>query len=210
MVDANDGIVATAGIIEGFVGAGATGNSILVAALSAMIAGGIAVGGAKYSELAVGRDARVALIEAERRQLELSPDEEFLELVDLYRAKGLSLPLAHEVATELTERDALAAHADAEYGVSLADAGPSALRAAAASALAFALGAAIPLLAVMLTPDAWRVPVTFVAVIVSLTITSWVVAIAGRTHVIRTIVRTVVIGTAAMAITLFVGHLFHP
>ncbi|HEY7858585.1 MAG TPA: VIT1/CCC1 transporter family protein [Candidatus Nanopelagicales bacterium] len=210
VVDANDGIIATAGIVEGFVGAGATGTAVLIAAFSAMIAGGISVGGAKYSEAAAERDARMALIEAERRQLELSPAEEFAELVTLYEAKGLSASLAHEVAAELTERDALAAHVDAEYGLSMTDGRSPALLASVVAGFSFAAGAAIPLITVIVAPDAWRIPVTFIAIIVSLIITSLIVAVAGRLAVIRTILRTVAIGTSAMLLTLFVGSLFRP
>ena len=175
-----------------------------------MIAGGISVGGAKYSEAATERDARMALIEGERRRLELSPAEEFAELVTLYEAKGLSAPLAHEVASELTERDALAAHVDAEYGLSMIDGRSPALLASVVAGLSFAAGAAIPLITVIVAPDAWRVPVTFIAIIVSLTITSLIVAVAGRLTVFRTILRTVAIGTTAMLLTLFLGSLFRP
>jgi VIT1/CCC1 family predicted Fe2+/Mn2+ transporter len=210
VVDANDGIIATAGIVEGLAAAGATGSAVLIAIFSAMIAGGIAVGGAKYSEAASERDAQMALIEYERRQLELSPEQELAELVRLYEAKGLSPALAREVAGELTERDALAAHVDAEYGLSLTTGPDRPLLAAALAGFSFAAGAAVPLLTVFVAPDAWRIPVTFTAVVLSLTITSFVVARAGHTEVLRTIVRTVTIGVLAMGITLLAGHLFHP
>ena len=119
VVDANDGIIATAGIVEGFAGAGATRSTILIAAFSAMVAGGIALAGAKYAEEAAERDAQLALIEEERQQLARAPEEETAELVALYEAKGLSPQLAREVATELTAGDPLAAHIDAEHGLSL-------------------------------------------------------------------------------------------
>lgn len=210
VVHANDGIVATAGIIEGFAGAGFGGSTIVVAAFTAMLAGGVAVGGAQYTENAAERDARAALLEEERVRLELTPDEELAELVDIYRAKGLSADLAHAVATELTEQDALAAHADAEYGLPLRASRGFALLGAVIAGLAFAGGAAVPLLTVLIAPDSWRVPVTFVAVIVSLSVTSLIVAVTGRMRVLRTIVRTVAIGTVAMLVTLLAGHLFHP
>lgn len=210
VVHANDGIVATAGIVEGFYGAGASGAAIVIAAFSAMIAGGISVGGATYSEHAAERDAQSALIEAERRRLELAPDEEFAELVGIYQKKGLSDWLAREVAHELTARDALAAHADAEYGLSVTEGRPSPLGVAVLAGLAFAAGAAVPLMTVIIAPNSWRIPVTFIAVIVSLTITSLIVAAAGGLHVFRTIMRTVAIGVTAMVATLLAGHLFHP
>ena len=97
-VDANDGIIATAGIVEGFSGAGATLVTLIIAAVSAMIAGTIALAGAKYAEAAGDRDAELAVMEEERRQLALSPQEEFAELVEHYRGRGLSAELAEQVA----------------------------------------------------------------------------------------------------------------
>jgi VIT1/CCC1 family predicted Fe2+/Mn2+ transporter len=118
--------------------------------------------------------------------------------------------LAHEVATELTERDALAAHVDAEYGLSMIDGRSSAVLASVVAGASFAAGAAIPLITVIVAPDAWRIPVTFIAIIVSLIITSLIVAVAGRLAVFRTILRTVAIGTTAMLLTLLLGSLFRP
>src|SRR6478735_4259366 len=117
-VDANDGIIATAGIVEGFSGAGADLVTLIIAALSAMIAGTIALAGAKYAEAAGDRDAELALMEEERRQLALSPEEEFAELAEHYRRRGLSDELAAEVARALTAGDALGAHLLAEHGLS--------------------------------------------------------------------------------------------
>ena len=119
-VDANDGIIATAGIVEGFVGAGARGSTIVIAAFAAMVSGGIALGGAKYSEEAAERDAERALVEEERRQLAMLPDEELAELAEHYRRRGLSPELAAQVAEELSAHDALAAHVVAEHGIDLA------------------------------------------------------------------------------------------
>ena len=208
VVDANDGIIATAGIVEGFAGAGASGSTLVIAALSAMVAGGISLGAAKYAEEAAELDARLVIIEEERRQIELSPAEEMAELAALYEAKGLSPRLAGEVARELSARDALAAHADAEHGVKLESGGPTPLAEAASAGLAFAAGAVVPLLAIWLSPDAWRATVTFVAVLVSLVLTSLVLAAAGGTRVLRTLTRSVVVGSVAMLLTLVAGSLY--
>jgi vacuolar iron transporter family protein len=208
VVDANDGIIATAGIVEGFFGAGATETTVVIGAFAATIAGALAIGGAQYSEMAVERDSFQAVIDEERRQLELSPEEEFDELVDLYKGKGLSTRLAREVAGELTAHDALAAQLDAEHGIAVADFGlPPALLGIGAG-IAYAFGAAIPLLLVIVTPDEWRTQVTFVAVVLSLTLTSTVVARVGKTSPMRTIARTVLIGMLAMGATWLGGTLF--
>jgi hypothetical protein len=117
VVDANDGIIAVAGIGEGFVGAGASATAALLAVVAATVAGSIAVGGAKYNEAANERDAEKALIDEEARQLALSPDEELAELTALYVDKGLSPDLAAQVAVQLSRHNPLAAHADAEHGI---------------------------------------------------------------------------------------------
>ena len=119
IVEANDGIVATAGVVEGFAGAGATGPSLLIAALSTMLAGGIALAGARYAEEAAEREARLAVIEEERRQLATSPGQELAELAAFYQAKGLSADLARDVASELSAANALAAHVEVEHGLSM-------------------------------------------------------------------------------------------
>jgi vacuolar iron transporter family protein len=209
-VDANDGIIATAGIVEGFVGAGARGSTIVIAAFAAMVSGGIALAGAKYSEEAAERDAERALVEEERRQLALLPDEELAELAEHYRRRGLSPELATLVAEELSAHDALAAHVVAEHGIDLAAPRPGPVIVAAASGVAFAIGAAVPLLSALLAPDDRRALVTFLAVALSLGVTSYIVARAGGTPIGRTIARTVVLGLLTMTITLIGGSFFTP
>ena len=210
IVETNDGIVATAGVVEGFAGAGATGSALVIAALSTMVAGGIALAGARYAEEAAEREARLAVIEEERRQLALSPEQELAELATLYETKGLSTELAQAVASELSAANALAAHVEAEHGLSMHDTPSAPLAIAAAAGLAFALGSAIPLLAVLIAPDDWRPGVVFVAVIVSLAITSLILARLGRTHARGVMVRSMLVGVTAMVLSLATGSLFHP
>jgi vacuolar iron transporter family protein len=89
IVDANDGIIASAGIVEGLLGAGAGRTILLVASLAAMVGGGLALGGMRYAETADERDAQQATLEAERRRIDLTPAEEETELAELYQARGL-------------------------------------------------------------------------------------------------------------------------
>jgi VIT1/CCC1 family predicted Fe2+/Mn2+ transporter len=206
VVDANDGIIATAGIVEGFAGAGATGRTIVIAAFFAMLAGGISLAGAKYAEAAAELEARLAVIDQERHQLEISPQEELDELVALYEAKGLSTPLAEQVALELTAKDPLAAHVEAEHGLGLEQGSP--LATAVPAGLAFAAGSSVPLFIVLVAPDAWRVAATFTAVLASLALTSLILARSSQTNVARILTRTLMIGTSAMLLSLAGGHLF--
>ena len=208
VVDANDGIIATAGIVEGFAAAGATGMTVVVAALAAMVAGGMSLGAATYAESAVEADAAQAVLERERRRIEGDPQAELAELAELYERKGLTPELAADVAAQLTEHDALAAHADAEYHIAV-DKHARPVATGILAGLAFALGAGIPLMAVVLAPDSLRVPVTFGAAVLSLIITSILAARLGGTRVSRTIMRTVTIGVATMLITLAGGSLIN-
>src|SRR4051794_33537309 len=144
VVDTNDGIIASAGIVEGLLGAGAGSTTPLVASLAAMVGGGRPLGGMRYAETAEERDTRTAILEAERRRIDLTPVEEEAELAGLYQDRGLSPQLARAVAAELSAGDALAAHADAEYGISPRDRPAAPWRIGVTAGLAFALGGGAP------------------------------------------------------------------
>jgi vacuolar iron transporter family protein len=204
VVDTNDGIIASAGIVEGLLGAGAGSRILLVASLAAMAGGGLALGGMRYAETADERDARQAVLEAERRRIDLAPAEEETELAGLYRDRGLSPQLARAVAAELSAGDALAAHAEAEYGLSTRDHPPAPWTVAVVAGLGFALGAGVPLLVVLLAAPAWRSVVTVVAVVAALSLTALAIASVSGTSVARTVLRTVSIGLLTMLVT-FVG-----
>src|SRR5690349_6135867 len=137
VIDANDGIVAIAGVVEGVIAAGLSNRAAATAVLMATIAGAISLGGSRYTEEAAERDARDAVLDEERHQLQRSANQELDELTAFYEAKGLAPKLARVVAVELTAADALAAHAEEEHGIDLDEAQPSPLAAAIASALVF-------------------------------------------------------------------------
>ena len=135
------------------------------------------------------------------------PADELAELTAIYEAKGLSPQTATQVAAELTKHDALAAHLDAELQIDPKDL-PNPWQAAAASAAAFITGALLPLLAILLPPAAWRVPVTFVAVLIALGLAGAISARIGGSNVRRAVLRVVIGGAAGLAFTYGVGHLF--
>ena len=207
VVDTNDGIIASAGIVEGLLGAGASSTILLVASTAAMIGGGLALGGMRYAETADERDIQQAILEAERRRIDLTPAEEETELAELYQDRGLSPQLARAVAAELSAGDALAAHAEAEYGISLRDRPATAWTIGVIAALAFALGAGVPLLVILLAPPAWRSAATILAVVAALSLTALSVASLGGTNIPRTMLRTVSIGVATMLLTFIGGSL---
>ena len=208
VIDMNEGIVATAGVIEGLLGAGADTETIVVATLAATVAGAISLGGARFAEAAMEPDAEALLIDEHARQLALSPDEELAELAAHYEAEGLTADLAHQVAEQLSQRDALAAHVDAEHGIDLDERGPRPIVTALLTGSASAIGSVFVLLVAILTPSEWRIASSLLAVSVSLAGTSIVLARWGQVPVARTILRTVVVGLIAMLATLLIGSWF--
>jgi vacuolar iron transporter family protein len=207
VVDANDGIVAIAGVVEGVLGAGLGSRAAATAVLVATIAGAIGLGGSKYTEMAAERDARDKLLDEERDQLLRSPGQELDELAAFYEEKGLAPDLARAVAVELSATDALAAHAEEEHGIEVDEPEPPPLVDAIASGLAFMLGALAVVTTVAVTPSDWRVPITLVAVTIGLALTSAVVARWGDVPLGRTIARNVAVGLTSMAVAYAVGSL---
>jgi vacuolar iron transporter family protein len=145
----------------------------------------------------------------ERAQLETAPDAELDELAQQYVSRGLSPGLARQVAIELTAHDALAAHAEADYGITPASQAVP-LRDALAVTVAFATGAIIPWLAMVLLPGPSRALVTFMIVLLALALTGWLSARISGVHPGRPILRMACIGVLAMIITYAAGRVFHP
>lgn len=199
----------SAGICEGFAGAGVSSSVLIFAGFAGLVAGTLAIGGVEYSKLRANRDQQVALLAAERARLETAPDAELDELTKLYVSRGLSPDLARQVAIELTAHDPLAAHAEAEYGITPTSL-TSPLRDSLAVSAAFAAGAVLPWLAIVLIPGPSRAPVTFLIVLAALALTGWISARISDVHPMRPMVRTASIGGLAMLITYLAGKLFHP
>jgi vacuolar iron transporter family protein len=161
----------------------------------------------EYVSVSSQRDSEHAQIAQEKRELASTPRAELTELTALYEAKGLSAATARTVAAELTARDPLAAHLDAELHIDPADI-PSPVQAAAASALSFTSGALLPMLAILLPPASVRVLVAFIAVLIALALTGALSARLGGSNVRRAVVRVVVGGALGLAFTYGVGNLF--
>ena len=149
VLGANDGIVSTAGIVVGVAGATSDRTSILVAGVAGLAAGALSMGAGEYVSVSTQRDSEHALLEKERRELEEEPEEELAELAGIYVGKGLSEDLAMEVARQLTEHDALGAHAEAELNIDPDDL-TNPWHAAWASMVSFTVGALLPLLTIVL------------------------------------------------------------
>jgi len=160
----------------------------------------------EYVSVSSQRDSEKALLSQETRELQETPDQELAELTAIYRAEGLSGETARVVARELTEHDALGAHLEAELGIDRENlANPT--QAALASAVSFTLGALLPLAAILLPPQALRVPVTILAVLIALAIAGAVSARIGGSSARPAIIRVVLGGAAGLALTYGIGHL---
>ncbi|MDQ0665033.1 VIT1/CCC1 family predicted Fe2+/Mn2+ transporter [Arthrobacter ulcerisalmonis] len=206
VLGANDGIVSVAALVVGVAGATAEPGPILAAGAAGMVGGAVSMALGEYVSVSSQSDSQRALIEKERRELAEEPEEELAELTAIYQAKGLSPETAAKVAQELTAHDVLAAHLSAELNIDEADI-VSPWHAAFASAIAFTVGAILPMLAILLPPAEIRVPLTFFSVLVALALTGALGAWIGGGSKTRAAVRVVVGGALALAATFTIGNL---
>ncbi|BBX37463.1 hypothetical protein MMAG44476_25249 [Mycolicibacterium mageritense DSM 44476 = CIP 104973] len=206
MLGANDGIVSTAGIVVGVAAATAERSPILTAGIAGLAAGAVSMALGEYVSVSTQRDTEKALLRKERRELRDDPAAELDELAALYEAKGLKVTTARTVAEELTAHDAFAAHAEIELGITPGEL-TNPWQAAFSSALSFTVGALLPLVAILLPPITWRVPVTVIAVLAALIVTGAVSAALGGAPKQRAVLRNVIGGGLALVITYAIGHL---
>lgn len=206
VLGANDGIVSTAGIVVGVAAATAERSPILTAGIAGLAAGAVSMALGEYVSVSTQRDTEKALLRKERRELRDDPAAELDELAALYEAKGLKVTTARTVAEELTAHDAFAAHAEIELGITPGEL-TNPWQAAFSSALSFTVGALLPLVAILLPPITWRVPVTVIAVLAALIVTGAVSAALGGAPKQRAVLRNVIGGGLALVITYAIGHL---
>lgn len=207
VLGANDGLLSTAGLLVGVAAAGASRGTITASGVAALVAGAASMAVGEFSSVSSQRDAEVADLELERAELETTPRAELTELAGIYVRRGLSRPLAMEVARELTGHDALRAHARDELGLDpddLADPG----QAAVSSAVSFALGALLPLLVAIGLPAGSRVAGVVVVGLVGLGALGILGARLGGAPPTRPALRVVLGGSAAMAVAYLIGRLF--
>lgn len=207
VLGANDGIVSVAGIVVGVAGASPARGPIFTAGLAGLVAGAVSMSLGEYISVSSQRDSEHALLAKERQELSSDPDAELGELTAIYQAKGLTRPTAELVAAELTAHDPFAAHADAELNINPSDI-VNPWQAAGASAIAFVLGAVLPLVAILIPSQPWRVPITITAVLIALAIAGALSARLGGSSIRLAVARVVIGGAAGLMFTYAVGHLF--
>lgn len=202
----NDGTVSTSSLMLGVLAAHANTSTILTAGFSGLAAGALSMAVGEYVSVSSQRDSEKADIAIEKRSLENNQDEELKELAFIYEKRGLKPDLAMEVAKQLHEHDAIDAHLRDELGIDH-EALANPIQASLASAVAFSLGALVPILATILSTRSTSGLAIVIASLVMLAISGAVGAFIGGGHKVIAAARVFLGGGAAMAITAFVGHL---
>ena len=207
VLGANDGIVSTASLVMGVAAAGASAKSILIAGIAGLVAGAMSMAAGEYVSVSSQSDTERADLDRERKELAADPEYEHAELTAIYVGRGLDVTLASDVAAQLMAHDALGAHGRDELGISdKLTARP--VQAALASASTFSVGAALPLLVVILVSESalmWAVSSTSLLFLALLGASS---AHIGGDSVITAALRVTFWGTLAMTLTAAVGALF--
>lgn len=207
VLGANDGIVSTASLVVGVAAAGAETKNILITGAAGLVAGAMSMAAGEYVSVSSQADTERADLAREKRELAEEPDSELRELTGIYIERGVEPELARRVAEQLTARDALAAHARDELGISeIHTARP--LQAALASAATFAVGAALPLLVTVLAPRRYTIAAVAVAALIFLAALGAIAAQAGKAQVGRAVLRVTFWGGLALAVTALVGKFF--
>ena len=207
VLGANDGLVSTGSLVLGVAAANTSAGTILLAGLAGLVAGALSMAAGEYVSVSSQADTEQADLSLERRELAANPAAERVELTAIYVARGLTPDLATQVADQLMKHDALGAHARDELGLSeTLRARP--LQAAVASAIAFALGAAPPvLLAFLITPSLLVKAVAGSTLVLLMVLGATAARLGGAPRWIGAL-RVTFWGAVAMAATMLVGRLF--
>ncbi|MGV1926513.1 VIT1/CCC1 transporter family protein [Agrobacterium tumefaciens] len=206
VLGANDGIVSTASLIVGVASASTASSDILVAAIAGMVAGAMSMAAGEYVSVSSQADTEEADLARERKELETLPEAELEELTQIYVNRGLTADLAKQVAVQLTAGNALDAHAHDELGI-VEHMAARPIQAALTSALTFAIGAALPLVMVVVSPIDTLVYAVSIASLIFLALLGAIGAKAGGANVLKATVRVTFWGAAAMALTAGIGTL---
>jgi len=206
VLGANDGIVSTASLIVGVASAAAPASQVLVAGIAGLVAGAMSMAAGEYVSVSSQSDTENADLARERQELKTQPEFEREELAQIYVKRGLETDLARQVADQLMAKDALAAHAHDELGISeMTTARP--IQAALTSAATFSVGAAMPLLMVLVSPASMLVLAVSIASLLFLALLGAIGAKAGGANILRATLRVTFWGAFAMALTAGIGAL---
>ncbi len=207
VLGANDGIISTASLILGVASAASNGNEALVAGVAGLVAGAMSMAAGEYVSVSSQSDTENSDLARETKELAIDPVHETEELAQIYKARGVELGLARQVAVQLMAKDALGAHSRDELGISEATTARP-VQAAMASAATFTVGAAAPLILVLISPASLLLPVVAVGSLLFLALLGMIGAKAGGAGILRPTIRVMFWGALAMALTTGIGALF--
>jgi VIT1/CCC1 family predicted Fe2+/Mn2+ transporter len=207
VLGANDGIVSISALVVGVAAATSDMGAILIAGVAGLAAGAISMGLGEYVSVSSQRDSERALIDKEKRELIEQPEVELAELQTIYEHKGLSPVTAKQVAKELTAHDPIRAHLEAELNILEAHI-VNPWHAAFSSTGSFLVGALLPFLTVLFAAEQFRIPATILASIIALAGTGAAGAYLGGSSMMKSVIRVVIGGSAALAVTFAIGSLF--
>ena len=207
VLGANDGIVSISSLIVGVAAAASDKADVMLAGVAGLVAGALSMAAGVYVSVSSQADAERADIAREKKALEEHPERELVELAAIYESRGVAPGLAREVAEDLMEKDALVAHTRDEIGISAANSAKP-MSAALASTAAFAIGAAPPVLATLLSSLENIIPVVASISLVCLVCLGVLSALAGGAPLLPAISRVTLWGAFAMALTTAIGSLF--
>ena len=207
VLGANDGIVSTSSLIMGVAAADISRGGVLIAGVAGLVAGAMSMAAGEYVSVSSQADTEKADLSRERLEIETNPEFEHRELARIYVERGLDSSLANQVAQQLMEHDPLGAHARDELGLSeVHTARP--VQAAFASAGTFSIGAALPLLAVLLAPSSFIMSAVGGSSLAFLAMLGCLAAYAGGAKIITSVARVTIWGALAMALTTAIGRMF--
>ncbi|MCP9790959.1 VIT family protein [Vulcanococcus limneticus Candia 3F8] len=207
VLGANDGTISVSSLVVGIAASGASRDAVLISAIAATVAGALSMAAGEYVSVQSQADTEGADLAKERHELATDPAGELAELVEIYEARGLDHDLAVAVAEQLSQHDALAAHARDELGLTeILRARP--VQAALASAASFAVGACVPLATLLVASPQHLARSTTVSALLALALFGALSARAGGASVLRASLRLLIWGAIAMGITAAVGRLF--
>lgn len=205
VLGANDGLISTASLLMGMVAAASDSRTLVLAGISAMVAGAVSMAAGEYVSVSSQADTEKADLHKERQELATNPEAELQELTQIYQSRGLDPALARQVAESLTRHDALNAHARDEIGISeTVETNP--VQAAWASALAFCVGAILPLLVVALLPAGVLGLSLPASTMLGLGALGWLSARLGGAPAARAVIRILLWGAGAMGFSALIGH----
>lgn len=207
VLGANDGLISTASLLMGVAAAGSSEQTLILTGVASLIAGAISMAAGEYVSVSSQADTEKADLAKEAYELTHNPDNELLELTEIYRSRGLDADLAAKVAAALTKHDALEAHARDEIGLN-DDLSANPLQAALASAASFVVGAILPLLCVYIAPESMRITALWLVTLLGLALLGMFSAHLGGANKTLAMTRVVIWGVIALGATNLIGHFF--